>query len=102
VAAIDEFQAGLTPEENGRLVAQGSKPDATSIVTFMTQIDNENAHRRRRCFSSRLFRVLESIQGFSGVVDTFVSSRPNIAALVWGTVKFVIVVRAFIWISKSR
>lgn len=94
VAAIDGFQAGLTSEQNARLLAQSQKPDATSIITFMTQIDNENATRRERGVSSRLFRILESVHGFSGIVDTFVSSHPNIAALVWGSVKFVIYVGA--------
>jgi hypothetical protein len=90
VAAIIEFQAALTPGENSELLGHSSKPDTTSIITFMTHIDKENAHRRFRCVSARLTPVLESIQGFSTIVDTFVSSRPNIAALVWGTVKFFI------------
>ena len=90
VAAIDGFQAGLTPEQKAQLLAHSRKPDATSVITFMTKIDNENATRRKRGVSSRLFGVLESIRCFSDIVDTFVSSHPNIAALVWGSVKFVI------------
>lgn len=90
VAAIDGFQAALTPEQKVQFLAHSSKPDATSVITFMTKIDNENATRRQRGVSSRLFGVLESIRGFSDIVDTFVSSHPNIAALVWGSIKFVI------------
>ena len=101
LAAIDKFQAGLTPVEKVQLLAQSNKPDTTSIITFMTQIDNENATRRRRGVSNRLSKVLESIQGFSGIVDTFVSSRPNVAALVWGSVKFVIHVCTALRVSRS-
>lgn len=90
MAAIDGFQAILPPEQKAQFLAQSGKPDATSVITFMTTIDNENATRRQRGVSSRLFGVLESVRGFSEIVDTFVSSHPNIAALVWGSVKFVI------------
>lgn len=93
MAALNEFQAVLTPEQKVQFLAQSGKPDATSVITFMTKIDNENATRRQRGVSSRLFGVLESIRGFSNIVDTFVSSHPNVAALVWGSVKFVIHVR---------
>ncbi len=51
-----------------------------------------NATRRSRCVSSRLFGILQSVQDFSTIADTFVSSHPEIAALVWGTVKFTILV----------
>ena len=96
MAAIGEFQAALTQSEKNELLGHSSKPDVTSIITFMTHIDKENAHRRFRCVSARLTPVLESIQGFSTIVDTFVSSHPNIAALVWGTVKFFISVCTFV------
>lgn len=92
VAAIDGFQAVLTPEQKVEFLAHSGKPDATSVILFMTKIDDENATRRQRGVSSRLFGVLESIRGFSEIVDTFVSSHPNIAALVWGSIKFVILV----------
>ena len=36
--------------------------------------------------------VLQSIQQFSSVVDTFVQANSGIAALVWGSVKFTMLV----------
>ena len=40
----------------------------------------------------RLITFLESVQQFSGIVDVFVSSNPQMAALVWGGVKFALLV----------
>lgn len=94
-AAVRQFQAELKPTENARLLAHSSKPDATSILTFTAEVDSINAHRRSRCVSSRLFGVLQSVQGFSNIADTFVSAHPDIAALVWGCVKFTILVCRF-------
>ncbi|KAH8586021.1 ankyrin repeat-containing domain protein [Bisporella sp. PMI_857] len=90
VAAIREFKAVLTPAQSTELLAHSSKPDATSILTFTAEVDRLNADRRSRGVSSRLFGILQSVQSFSAIVDTFVSSHPNVAALVWGTVKFTI------------
>jgi hypothetical protein len=95
VTAINQFQAELKPSEKARLLAHNSKPDATSILTFTAEIDSINAHRRSRCVSSRLFGVLQSVQDFSAIADTFVSAHPEIAALVWGCVKFAIIVYLF-------
>ena len=39
------------------------------------------------CFLARLQYLLESVNSFATVVDTFVSSNPNTAALIWGSVK---------------
>jgi hypothetical protein len=94
-AAVCQFQAQLEPTQNAQLLAYSSKPDATSILTFTAEVDCINAHRRSRCVSSRLFGVLQSLQDFSTIADTFVSAHPEIAALVWGCVKFTILVCLF-------
>jgi hypothetical protein len=94
-AAVSDFQAVLTPAQKAQLLASSTKPDATAILSFTAEVDRVNAHRRSRCVSSRLFGVLQSVQDFSNIVDTFVSSNPNIAALVWGSLKFTILVGVF-------
>lgn len=90
VAAVREFQDILTPTQNAQLLAHTTKPDTIAILTFTAEVDRVNAHRRSRCVSSRLFGILQSVQDFSTIVETFVSSHPDIAALVWGTLKFTI------------
>jgi hypothetical protein len=93
--AVRQFQARLEPTQNARLLARSSKPDATSILAFTAEVDSINAHRRSRCVSSRLFGALQSVQDFTTIADTFVSAHPEIAALVWGCVKFTILVCLF-------
>lgn len=91
-AALDKFEAILTPEQKKRLQKITAVPDTSSIIAFTTQLDNENAKRRSRCVATRLLTFLQSIQQFSTVVDTFVSSNPAIPALVWGSVKLAVLV----------
>jgi hypothetical protein len=82
----------LAPEQRARLQALNAVPDAAAVITFTKEIDDENAKRRSRCVASRLCGILESVQQFSSIVDTFVSSHPEIAALVWGSIKFALLV----------
>ena len=84
--ALDNFEAVLTPKQKNRLQGIAAVPDAPAIIAFTTQLDNENAKRGSRCVATRLLTFLQSIQQFTAVVDTFVSSNPAIAALVWGSV----------------
>ncbi|KAI9765660.1 MAG: hypothetical protein M1840_007217 [Geoglossum simile] len=86
--ALSDFQSSLTPEQRARLQALNIVPDAASVITFTKEVDDENAKRMSRCVASRLCGVLESVQQFSSIVETFITSHPEIAALVWGSIKF--------------
>ena len=61
-------------------------------MIFTAQLDRDNQLRKGRGIASRLYSILQSMQTFSTVVDTFVSSHPEIAALVWGSVKLTMLV----------
>ncbi len=91
--ALQHFQKALTGEQKNQLKAINAIPDAGAVVSFTTELDNRNAERRSRGVATRLHRFLESIQQFSTIVDTFVSSKPSVAALVWGSIKFALLVR---------
>ena len=84
--ALGEFEAILTDEQKGRFTASLA-PDANAAVKLAIEIDQDNVNRRGRCLGTRLVKFLESVQQFSDIVGTFVSSSPQIAALVWGGVK---------------
>lgn len=99
--AIREFQAILSTTQKGQLLAQSTKPDATSILAFTAEVDKVNADRRSRCVSSRLFGILQSIQDYTSIVDTFVSAHPEIAALLWGTIKFTVLVYSYLLDIKT-
>lgn len=90
--ALQDFQNSLTPSQKTEFFLLKTLPDATTVVTFTAQLDRENAKRNSRCVASRLMGVLQSIQQFSSIVDTFVQANPAIAALVWGSVRFTILV----------
>lgn len=91
--ALDKFQAILTQDQTVHLNNISNKPDANAVINFTTQLDAANAKRKSRGVANRLYIFLESVQQFAGIVETFVSSNPRLAALVWGSVKFTLLVR---------
>ncbi|KAM3438042.1 hypothetical protein MY4824_003489 [Beauveria thailandica] len=91
-SAIEEFQSILTDEQRHKLRIIGTIRDAQSVMIFTAQLEHENRSAGRPGVSSRLSTVLQSVQAFSGVVGTFVSAHPEIAALVWGSVKLTMLV----------
>jgi nitrate/nitrite-specific signal transduction histidine kinase len=93
--ALEEFQQNLSADqqEHFNSIASGT-PTAEDIILLTQEIDEKNAERKSRVIANRMRGVLESVQQYCAVVDTFVQSNPTIAALVWGTVKFVILVVA--------
>ncbi|WYZ38176.1 hypothetical protein EsH8_III_000090 [Colletotrichum jinshuiense] len=93
--ALATFQATLTDDERTRLQKlKGTSCDAESVIVFTADLDNLNPARRGKSIATRLYSLLETIQQFSQVVDTYVSSHPEIAALVWGSVKLTFMVLA--------
>ncbi|KGO78302.1 hypothetical protein PITC_059150 [Penicillium italicum] len=86
-AALGNFLNTLTEEQQKDFQKSTTKPDSASVIEFVKDIDARNSSTRRRCVAPRLCAFLEATQQFSGVVETFVSSNPIIAALVWGGVK---------------
>ncbi|RYO96262.1 hypothetical protein DL765_011643 [Monosporascus sp. GIB2] len=85
--AIREFQSILTDKQRRQLHETGAVPEADSILRFTAELDSRDKDRRGPSIASRLYRVLLSVRDFCSIIDTFVSSHPEIAALVWGSVK---------------
>lgn len=84
--ALEGFRDVLTEEQKRQYQASSTTPDVASVIEFVARIDASSS-TRRRCVAPRLCSFLESIQQFSGVVDTFINSNPEISALVWGSAK---------------
>ena len=91
VQALNDYEAILSDEDKTQLHSQGA-PDVMAALNLATAIDAKNTNHRRQCMGPRLITFLESVQRFSSVIDTFVSSHPNIAALVWGGLKLTLLV----------
>ncbi|OJJ45045.1 hypothetical protein ASPZODRAFT_17959 [Penicilliopsis zonata CBS 506.65] len=85
--ALASFEDALMDEQKAQYQTSTTSPDAASVIEFVAQIDAKNSTVMRRCVAPRLCTFLEATQQFTSVVDTFVSSNPTIAALVWGGVR---------------
>lgn len=85
--ALQSFDKILSEEQRQHYRSNFSKPDASSVIVFVSKVDADNKGRAGKCVAPRLCTFLEAIQQFSDVVGTFVNSNPKIAALVWGGVK---------------
>ena len=85
--ALQSFEHILMEEQKQQYRASCKKPDASSVIRFVAQIDANSRSRASRCVAPRLCTFLDATQQFAGIVDTFANSNPAIAALVWGGVK---------------
>ncbi|KAI0548370.1 hypothetical protein F4679DRAFT_574172 [Xylaria curta] len=92
--ALNDFRSVLDEEQRHELAKLKPVPDADAILVFTAQLDAIDCNRRGRSFASRLHTILLSVRSFCSIVDTFVSSHPEIAALVWGSVKLTMLVIA--------
>lgn len=91
--ALVVFQANLTDEERTRLQRmKGSSCDADAVLRFTHDLDGVNPARRGKSIATRLYSLIQTAQQFYQVPDTYVSSHPEIAALVWGSVKLTFLV----------
>lgn len=91
--AINEFQKTLTDDQRSNLNKLRAIPDANAVLVFTSQLDMSTTQRNRPNKGTRLTSVLQFIRESSVIIDTFVSSHPEIAALVWGSVRLTIQVR---------
>lgn len=85
--ALMGFESILTKEQKQEYKDNANLSDITGVIAFVAEIDANNNNAIRRCVAPRLCTFLEATQQFSEVVGLFVSSNPQIAALVWGGVK---------------
>ncbi|RSM01295.1 hypothetical protein CDV31_011425 [Fusarium ambrosium] len=85
---IARFQAILTDDDRKNLQQLKTEPhDAQSIIIFTASLDRFDPKRRGKSVASRLASFLQTIEQFTPIVDTYIQSNPEIAALVWGSVR---------------
>ncbi|KAF6792354.1 hypothetical protein CMUS01_16176 [Colletotrichum musicola] len=93
--ALLVFQANLTDDERTRLQRmKGSSCDADAVLRFTHDLDGVNPARRGKSIATRLYSLIQIAQQFYQIADTYVSSHPEIAALVWGSVKLTFLILA--------
>ncbi|KAJ4253487.1 hypothetical protein NW757_005439 [Fusarium falciforme] len=85
---IARFQAILTDDDRKNLQQLKTEPhDAQSIIMFTASLDRFDPKRRGKSVASRLASFLQTIEQFTPIVNTYIQSNPEIAALVWGSVR---------------
>jgi hypothetical protein len=90
--AIKEFRCVLDEKQCREPDKLNPVPDTDGILAFTAKLDSTIRNRRGRSFASRLHTVLLAVRHFCSIADTIVSSHPEIAALVWGSVKLTMLV----------
>ncbi|KAF5963212.1 hypothetical protein FBULB1_13549 [Fusarium bulbicola] len=87
-ATIAGFQAILSDEDRKKLQQlKTTLHDSQSIITFTAELDLLDKNRRGKSVASRLASFLQTIEQFTPIVDTYIQSNPDIAALIWGSIK---------------
>lgn len=100
--ALSQFGSILDDDERKQLQDIKDVPDASAALIFTAKLDAANSTRRGKSIGARVYSILQSIQQFSIIVDTFVSAHPEIAALVWGSVKLTMLVILLFRPSRTR
>ncbi len=92
VAAVKDFRDTLDLSQQAEpLAIHGAKvSNAMAILAFTAGVDRTNERRKSQCVSSQLQGIYQSVQQFTSIVGTFVSSNQTIAALLWGSVRLTI------------
>ncbi|KAJ9148557.1 hypothetical protein NKR23_g4905 [Pleurostoma richardsiae] len=85
--ALTDFQSILSSDQRQELSSSKDVPDADAVLVFTARLDASSSGRKGRSIASNLYSVLQSVRDFSAIIDTFVSAHPDIAALVWGSIK---------------
>jgi hypothetical protein len=101
--ALENFRDNLTPNQKAEFesISNGTpKPEDVSVL--VAKINLKNSNRKSRICADKLRTVLDPIQQYCAVVDTFIQSNPTVAALVWGTAKIFILVFKSVGHSEGR
>lgn len=92
-STVARFQAILTDDDRFRLQGlKASSHDAQSVIIFTAELDGLDTNRRGKSIATRLSSFLQMIEQYTKVVDTYISSNPNIAALIWASVRLTFLV----------
>ena len=89
--ALGQFQGCLTPDQRDQFRAIGT-PTVADVVSLTNEVNKKDSSRKSRVWAQRTRGILDSVQQYSAVVDTLVQANPAISGLVWGSIKFVILV----------
>lgn len=89
--AIRDFTEVLSPTE--RTEIQNNPSPERNILELTAAINDKVLLKfQAKRYVGRVQQFLAPLQGFSPIIDMFVSSNPRVSALVWGGLKLLIMV----------
>ncbi|VUC25161.1 unnamed protein product [Clonostachys rosea] len=88
--AIQDFKEVLTKDEREKLNEFETIPSPGAVMQFTAKLDADQK-RRGKSIGSRVFKFLETVGDFIAGFDTLVSSHPELAGLIWGSVKLTVI-----------
>ena len=98
--ALNEYEAALSDDQ--RESYKISPPDAIAVMALTSEVDRQTAKGRTRRCGARLTTFLNSVQGFSAIVEPLVTSSGSpIAGAVWSAVKLSVQVGLFLSLHIS-
>ncbi|KAF3138651.1 hypothetical protein TWF569_008753 [Orbilia oligospora] len=65
-----------------------ANPSIKDTVDFVSNANRLNSKKKSRIYGERIQPFLDALHQFTGTIDVMVQSNPEIASLVWGSVKF--------------
>lgn len=99
--AIRDFRSILSNDDLATLQDVKEVPPEQAVMQFTARLDATRRSKKGRSIASRMYTVLQTVRDFSTIVDTFISSRLEIAALVWGSVKITMLVSSEVYPNIS-
>ncbi|KAF8474053.1 hypothetical protein BDZ91DRAFT_779790 [Kalaharituber pfeilii] len=84
VNAVDAFNQSLSPDQRN-ILSQTKTPSDILELTKTLQDAKVSEKKIKRCEA-----FLQSVQQFSGIVDTMIQHNACISALIWGSVKILL------------
>lgn len=102
--ALQEFESILDHEKKAQFQATTpfcTLPNANDVISFAAELDLKDSKRTSRKLSKWFQPYMEFLQRFSGIVDSAIQANPKVAALVWASAKFAIMVSVDWNVSRS-
>ncbi|KAF8462148.1 hypothetical protein BDZ91DRAFT_735328, partial [Kalaharituber pfeilii] len=84
LAAVNNFINLLSPQQRATLTQTGG-----DFVGLTKALQDKRVSEKR---INRCEAFLQSVQQFSGIVDTMIQHDPVISALIWGSIKILLLV----------
>lgn len=99
IRAIDEYLKTISKDDLAKICSINDQASLLDQSKLLQKAYNSGAVARS---IDRVSPFLAKLQSFSEVVNKFTSAKPEIAALVWGSVSFVLEVCDLIGNGRGR